>query len=120
MATNQQFDKATSLHLPVPSGTVSGAPVVVGALMGTARCKEGDGGHGAGFAAVDIEGAYRIPVVGAVKAGAAVYIAGSADANGLLTAASLTATSTSNTLWGYALETKSSGTATITVRPARV
>lgn len=120
MALNQKYDHGDSLSLPVPADTPSGRPVLVGAFCGTTRCEEGTGGHATGYASVDLVGAYEFTVAGALKVGQAVYIAGTPDANGLLTAATLTATSTSNTLWGYALTAKGSGSAPATVRPARI
>jgi hypothetical protein len=119
MATNQKFDRAESLSLPVPSGTASGVAVLVGALCGTTRTKEADGGNATGFASVDLVGAYEQTVAGALKPGQAIYMIGTPDANGLL-AGGLTATSTSNTLWGYSLTTKGSGSGLATVRPARI
>jgi hypothetical protein len=111
MATNQKYDKGSSLSLPVPADTASGAPVLVGALCGTTRCAEGEGGNAANYATVDLEGAYEFTVAGALTPGVAVYIT---------SGGALTATSTSNTLWGYSLTTKGSGSGLATVRPARV
>lgn len=111
MATNQKYDKANSLSLPVPDGTLAGAPVLVGALCGTARTKEGEGGNADNFATVDLEGAYEFTVTGALTVGQAVYIT---------SGGALTATSTGNTLWGYALTAKGSGSGLATVRPARI
>lgn len=119
MATNQKFDRDESMSLPVPSGTAAGVFVLVGALVGITRTKEGDGGNAAGFASVDLVGAYEVSVTGALKPGTAVYMIGTPDANGLL-AGALTATSTSNTLVGYSLTTKGSGSGLATVRPARI
>ena len=120
MATNQVYDYGNSISLPVPDGTLSGQPVVVGALCGTARTTEGQGGNADNFATVDLVGPYQFTVIGALKPGQAVYIAGTPDANGLLTATTLTATVGSNILWGYSLTTKSSGSGLATVRPARI
>ena len=119
MATNQKFDRGDSLSLPVPSGTTAGVFVLVGALCGVTRTKEGEGGNATGFATVDLVGPYEVSVTGALKPGTAVYMIGTPDGNGLL-AGALTATSTSNTLVGYSLTTKGSGAGLATVRPARV
>lgn len=122
MASNQKFDYGDSLSLPVATGTLSGVAVLVGALSGTTRTKEGSleggtatlrssAGQLAGFATVDLVGCYEQTVTGALTPGTAVYItAGGA----------LTATLTGNTLWGYALTTKGAGSGLATVRPARV
>lgn len=119
MATNQVFDHSDTISLPVPADTAGGVAVMVGALPGTTRNAEGTGGNADGFATVDLVGAYEQTVTGALKPGTAVYMTGTADANGLL-AGALTATSTANTLWGYSLTTKGSGSGLATIRPARV
>lgn len=119
MATNQVFDNADSVSLPVPAGTEPGVAVLVGGLKGVTRTKEGTGGNAAGKATVDLVGAYRLQVTGALKPGTPVYMAGSPDGDGLL-AGSLTATSTSNTLFGHSLSTKGSGSGPATIRVARV
>lgn len=122
MAGNQKFDQGDSLSLPVATGTLAGAAVLVGALPGTTRTKEGSleggtatlrssAGQLAGFATVDLVGCYVQTVTGAVAVGAPVYI----TAGGVLTA-----TLTGNTLWGYALTPTGAGPGPATVRPARV
>ena len=111
MATNQRYDKADVVSLPVPDGTVAGAPVLVGALPGTARTAEGTGGNADNYASVDLVGAYEFTVTGALTPGAAVYIT---------SGGALNVTSSGNTLWGYSLTTKGSGAGLATVRPARV
>jgi hypothetical protein len=118
MAMNQKFDRADSISLPVIASTGSGVAVMVGALAGTTRCKEGDGGNSAGFASVDLVGAYEQTVTGALKPGDGVYLTGSVNGSGLL-ASALTATASGNTLWGYSLTTKGSGAGLATIRPAR-
>src|SRR5690606_18366707 len=42
MATNEIFKDANYLSLPVPEGTVSGDPVLVGELVGVAQTTEGE------------------------------------------------------------------------------
>lgn len=119
MATNQKFDKGDSLSLPVPADTDAGVPVMVGALCGHTRTPEGEGGNDDGFATVDLVGCYEDTVTGALVPGKAVYMIGTADGAGLL-AGALTATSTGNTLFGYSVTTKGSGSGLATIRPARV
>lgn len=109
MATNEVFHEADNLSLPVPADTASGTPVIVGGLVGVTETAEGEGGNPAGKASVRLAGARTVPVTGAITAvGQPVYIPTAGGA--------LTATSTSNVLWGHALETKASGTAPIVVR----
>jgi predicted RecA/RadA family phage recombinase len=112
MATNIVFEPTDSLSLPVPADTLSGAPVMVGALPGVTLTAEGEGGNPSGFATVSLSRVASIPVTGAVATvGLAIYI----TSGGVLTA-----TSTDNTLWGYSVATKGSGTAPLRVRPAQV
>lgn len=120
MATNQKYDRVESLTLPVPTDTAGGAAVISGNFKGVTRAPEGEGvGVGAGEAIVDMVGAYEIAVTGAVTyVGQPIYMTGTPSSNKL--AAALTATSTDNTLWGYSLATKGSGTAALLVRPAQV
>src|SRR6476646_669474 len=109
MATNEVFRDADNLSLPVPTGTAAGAPVLVGSLVGVTQTAEGQGGNVAGNATVTLKGAHKLNVGGgALSIGAPVYIV-TADNT-------LTATATSNTLFGHALESKASGAAVITVR----
>ncbi len=112
MATNQKFDHADSVSLPVPAGTLTGVPVFVGDLAGTTRTKEAEGGNASGFATVDLVGAYEFTVTGAVTPGAKVY---RVTADG-----TLNASATGAVLWGYSLTTKGSGAGLATVRPARI
>lgn len=113
MALNQKFDSADSFSVPVPADTAAGVPLLIGAgnVPGTTRTKEGEGGNVDGFATVDFAGAYEFTVTGTLTVMQPVYItAGGA----------MTATSTSNTLWGFALTAKGSGSGLATVRPAKV
>jgi len=118
MAKNTRFNGAgahlTTRRLPVPSGTTSGKPVQVGSLIGVAQTDR----DAAGFATVATDGAHDLTVTGALAAsGTPVYIA----SNG-----SLTATATSNTLFGYSIPgvtadgTKGSGDGVVTVELAKV
>jgi hypothetical protein len=119
MATNQKFDRADSVSLPVPAETPAGVFVRVGALAGVTRAAEGTGGNPEGYATVDLVGAYVVPVSGALTPGQSVFMTGTPDGNGLL-AGPLTATASGNTLVGASLTTKSSGSGLATVRPARI
>ena len=107
---NEPHDK---LSLPVDADTPSGAAVVVGSIVGVTATAEGQGGNPDGFASVWCEGVYHLDVsttVGAV--GTALYKAAGSTA--------LTTTATGNALFGYALETKGTGTAPIRVKLAKV
>lgn len=108
MATNEVFREADFVTLPVASGTVSGAPVLVGALPGVATTSRDANGN----ATVALDGAYRVSTTDAVASvGLALYIT---------SAGVITTTATSNTLWGYSLSTKSSGAGTVVARIAQV
>lgn len=126
MAVNQVFKTGNNISLPVPTGTKSGDPVRVGALNAVAITDEGAGtvtldlgggvsitqptggvGNEPGYATVKLDGTYKVPVAGAIAAvGALVYIKGDNT---------LTATSTGNKVFGYALRTKGAGTAPVEV-----
>lgn len=106
-------DPADKLSLPVPEGTKSGDPVVVGSIIGIAATDRGAGGNPAGNASVWTEGVYRLTASTAVAAvGTALYKPG----NSL----KLTTTGTDNALFGYALETKGAGDGDIRVKLAKV
>jgi len=123
MATNEVFRDADNLSLPVPTGTLSGAPLRIGAINCIATTDEGSvtrtpapglwvqpsGGIGnkAGYASVRTSGSWLVPVTGALTLGQLVYItAGNV----------LTATTTGNKVWGKALRTKGTGTAPVIVK----
>lgn len=109
MATNEIFREADHLTLPVPSGTKSGEPVLVGSLPGVAQTDRAADGT----ATVWLDGAFLLTVTGAVvNVGDPVYIV-TADR-------SLTTTATGNTVFGYALATKTATAAPIAVRIAEV
>ena len=75
MARNEHLRHANHISLPVPAGTVSGAPVRVGILNGVAETTRGEGGNPADHASVWLDGSYHLPVTGAVaKIGDPVYI----------------------------------------------
>lgn len=113
MARNERFHDADRLSLPVPDGTGSGVAVIVGSIVGVTQTKEGEGGNADNYATVWTKGAFDLPVTGAIASvGTPVYIPSAGGA--------LTATSTSNVLFGYALATKGSGVGTIPVKISQV
>lgn len=128
MAKNEVFKDANYLSLPVPAGTLSGAPVRVGGLNGVAQTNEGGVDRAAreadrpyvgpaspssneeGYASVALVGGWRLPITTAVTAvGAPIYITSTNT---------LTSTATDNNLFGHALSTKASGAGTVIVRIA--
>jgi predicted RecA/RadA family phage recombinase len=73
MATNRTYEKATQLAVPVPSGIVSGDPVLIGdALVGVALIDRDADGE----ATVQFDGAFELEVVAgaAMAVGDLVYI----------------------------------------------
>ena len=126
MAVNQVFKTGNNISLPVPAGTKSGDPVRVGAFNAVAITDEASGsktfdlgggvsltqptggvGNAPGYATVKLDGAYNLTVTGAIASvGLPVYITG---------ANALTATSTGNKVFGYALATKGAGAGVIPV-----
>lgn len=117
---NEYLRPGTELSVPVPSGTKSGEPVLVGAMPGVAATDRGAGGNIAGHATVLFDGrVYEFDVDGAIAGvGTAIYIT---------SARALTTTATSNTLYGYSvckadgsLATKSSGVGKALVKPLTV
>lgn len=111
MATNEVHPYADDISLPVPDGTLAGAPVLVGSIVGVTQTKEGTGGNPDNYATVRTRGSHRITVTGAIASiGLPVYI----------TAGNAVNTTNTNTLFGYALETKGASAGVITVKVARV
>lgn len=109
MATNEVFDKAENLNLPVNSGVVSGNPVIVGMIPGVALTSR----DSAGKAMVATSGAYKVSVTGAIASvGLPVYITSA-------TGALVVAPGAGIQLFGHALETKGAGAGTILVRLAQ-
>jgi predicted RecA/RadA family phage recombinase len=123
MATNNRIAWTESLSLPVPEGTVSGDPVLVGVLPGVAltdRAVDGNraGGNDDGFATVALDGVWDLEVSGALAAaGTQVYIT---------SGGSLTATSSGNAPFGESVPgftadgSKASGAGTVSVKLAKV
>jgi len=111
----------SKLSLPVPADTPSGAPVIVGAIVGVTATKEGEGGNVDGNASVWTEGVYDLLVVTntARAIGDPIYII-SANSGNPATALTTTSNSGANPLFGYALEAKGTAPATIRVKPAKV
>lgn len=102
MATNFVYKDAESLSLPVPDGTVSGDPVIVGSLVGVAETDKGAGGNSVDNATVRMKGAANLAVgtTTALDVGDPVYIVKS---SGALTTTDNTG---ANPIFGYALEPK--------------
>lgn len=115
MAKNEVFRDADKLSLPVPDGTLSGAPVRVGAfatgLNGVTQTREGEGGNADNYATVWLKGAFRLTVTTAtaLAVGDPVYIT---SGNVLTPAAS------GNQLFGHALTAKGTAEGIVTVRIA--
>lgn len=105
MARTEVYKDGDYISLPVADGTLSGAPVVVGGLVGVAQTNEGDGVTNLeGYASVALTGAFRVPTSVAVAAvGDPLYI----------TTAGVIDTTNTNKFFGYALSTKASGTGTV-------
>ena len=109
MATNEDYDKAENLYLPVISGVVSGGPVIVGMIPGVALTTR----DSAGKAMVATVGAYRVSVTGAIATvGLPVYITSA-------TGALVVAPGAGIQLFGHALETKAGSAGVISVRLAQ-
>lgn len=114
MARNEVYKDADYLSLPVPTGTLSGAPVRVGGLNAVAQTNEASVDKGSnpydmaassneeGYASCALKGAFRIPVATTttLAVGAPVYIV---TASNTLTT---TDNSGANPLFGHALSAK--------------
>jgi predicted RecA/RadA family phage recombinase len=113
---NAPHDK---LSLPVPADAPSGAPVIIGSIVGVLATKENQGGNPDGYGSVWCEGVYRLKVVTntALTVGAPVYIIAANSGN---PDTALTPTASGNTLFGYAVEAKGTAPATIRVKLAKV
>lgn len=105
MATNRVKEKGTRLALPVPSGTVSGDALVIGALPCVAVTDRDE--WTAGEASVQTDGTWTFPVKGedaagnaAIALGAILYI----DTDG-----EINVDATNGKRFGYALEAVASG-----------
>jgi Uncharacterized conserved protein (DUF2190) len=109
MATNEVYDQATDLTLPVIAGTVSGSPVIVGMIPGVATTSRDANGN----ATVKTVGAHNVSVgTGVVTVGMPIYITSATYALGIAPGAGIQ-------LFGHALAAKASGAAVIPVRLAQ-
>ena len=117
---NERLHDGNRISAPVPTGTLSGAPVLLfTAIPGVAATKEAEGGNPVGRATVWTQGVYDVAVPEVITAeGTRVFITA---ANALTTVA------TANTLFGYTLHdadgaggTKAVGAGTVHVRLAKV
>lgn len=129
MATNEKFRPGDKVSLPVPSGTLAGAPLRIGGLNvvtqtdvaktdvaqtnadGTRNAAYNwGGGNPHGNASCWLDGAHEFTVAFAIAAvGDPVYITpGNA----------LSASSSGNSLYGHALTTKGAPSGPLTVRIA--
>lgn len=116
---NERLNEGKCISLPVPTGTLSGAPVKSGPFVGVCATKEGEGGNIAGRATVWREGEFDVSTTDAVAAELTPIYITAANA--------LTTTATANTLFGYSHHdadgvggTKSAGAGTIHVILAKV
>ena len=101
MATNEIFKEANHLSLPVPANTKAGVAVRIGVLNGFTEVAEGEGvGNIDGYASINLEGAFKVEVDGALTKGQAVYIT---------SAGALTATAGTNAVFGASLSAKGTG-----------
>lgn len=110
MATNREKESANRLSLPVPDGTESGDPLVIGELACVAVTDKSE--WTTGDASVQTDGSFKLEVVGddgspaAIAAGDVVFLD-----SGVLSS------DDSGDRFGYALEPVGSGeTATIEVK----
>lgn len=117
---NERLSDGDRFSAAVPSGTASGAPVLVlGDVPAVTSTKEGEGGNAAGRASVQTKGVFPLAITDAVSTeGTKVY---------LTSGGALTTTSSGNTLFGRTVHspegiggTKSSGAGTVNVRLAKV
>lgn len=116
MAKNQVYAPSRTRSLPVPDGTVSGGPVMVGSLPVIALTDKGEGGNVAANATCALDGAWRVNVTTntARSIGQPIFII---TATGVLTT---TDASAANPIWGYALEAKGTAPAEIAIELAQV
>lgn len=115
MATNEVYYPGDTLPLPVPAGTKSGDPVVVGTIAGIAM----EDRDAAGNAPVRVKGVFKLSVTGndgasnkAIAVGDTVYYTAPSGE----TPATIDANATDGAEFGVALKAIASGaTATIPV-----
>lgn len=108
MATNRVREKATRLALPVPVGTLSGDPLVLGGLPCVAVVDRSAWTEGE--ASVQTDGSFTLAVKGENAAGDAAI--GVGDILYIDTDGELNADATNGKRFGYALEAVASGATT--------
>lgn len=75
MALNEIFKEANHLSLPVPADVPAGSPVRIGVLNGFTETPEGAGvGNVDGYASINMKGAFKVEVEGALTKGQEVFI----------------------------------------------
>ena len=75
MALNETFKKAEHLSLPVGADVPAGSPVRIGVLNGFTETPEGAGvGNVDGYASINLVGAFKVEVAGALEKGQEVFI----------------------------------------------
>lgn len=119
---NEGYVPASELSLPVPVGTESGDPVLIGGnLPGVAATNRGEGGNLSTHASVLMDDrAYVVPVDGAITGpGQKIYF--------VVADNTLTVTASTNPLWGHTVSmpnnkyaTKATGVGPALVKPAKV
>lgn len=94
---NEYMPNGNELSLPVPDGTLSGAPVLIGSLTGVAATDKGAGGNTAANATVLLgQRVYLLNVNGAITGvGQPIYIVAADN--------TLTTTAGSNVLFGHSV-----------------
>lgn len=110
MALNRKYAEGDSFPLPVPVGTLSGGPVVIGDLPGVALIDRDADGE----AACEFDGVFNFTVKGvvtgggngAIAVGTIVYLQSNGDIN---------ANSSSGKRFGYVLAAITSGATTANV-----
>lgn len=116
---NERLHDGDKISLPVPAGTLSGAPVLAAGFIGVTATKVGEGGNIATRASVWRTGEFTLPITDAVSTeGTPIYI----------TAANvLTTTAGSDRLFGRTHAdaegngaTKSSGAGSVNIILAKV
>ena len=127
MATNLAYPNLEAMSLPVPSGTVSGEPVIAGTTptSGTTIAVDGINGvaltdrsagdptNPSGYATVATRGAFRVSVATNVATTSALAIGDVVYCN--ITTFVLSSSVTNGAPWGRALEAKADNEAASTI-----